>query len=273
MDEKILEKLAKIKAHADSAEKIGSTEEAQTFAEMLQRLLLKHNLDMSDIEFAKHEVDEPVEKFSIDWEQYGLKTKKQRIDWEERLASIVADAHFCRILVSEHSNRIWLVGRKSNAAVAEYLIVTLRRAAKKIAYLALAEYQRDLKNKSQCLICGLNKDHHVWESHEFQREKITDHHGFKASFLAAFVNRIAERLKETRESVVTSNCTALVRINKDEAAVRDFMSQNYIGHAKMIRSRSGSNSEGFLRGRQAADAVNLKGNAMNQGSEIKSIKS
>jgi len=259
--EKILDRLQKIKAHADSAEKIGSVEEAQAFAEMLQRLLLKHNLEMTDLEFEAHEKDEPIDRFTINWEDHGLKTKKCRIEWEERLASIVARANLCRILVHVDSNRITLVGRKSDIQVAEYLIVTLRRSAKKISFNALNEFIRENKKNALCEICYKTKDLHVFESHDFLRTPIVGHEGFRASFMTAFVSRIQERLEETKK-VVTSSSTALVRINRAEANLMEFMNQFGRAKGKALGSVNGnSNAEGWRRGRAAADSVNIKGNA------------
>ena len=60
--EKILEKLGKIKAMADSAKEIGNEAEAQAFAAMLQNLLLKHKLDMTDVQYGVHLQEEPVEQ-------------------------------------------------------------------------------------------------------------------------------------------------------------------------------------------------------------------
>jgi hypothetical protein len=52
--EKILDKLGKIKAHMESAQEIGNEAEAQAFAAMLQSLLLKHKLEMTDIQYTNH---------------------------------------------------------------------------------------------------------------------------------------------------------------------------------------------------------------------------
>lgn len=43
-------------AHAESAEKIGNEEEAQAFAAMLQKLLLKHKLSMTEVEVAAEDL-------------------------------------------------------------------------------------------------------------------------------------------------------------------------------------------------------------------------
>ena len=123
--EKILEKLQKIKAHAESAEKIGSQAEAEAFAAMFQQLLLKHKISATEVEVEQLERDEPVDKFQVDWQD--IRVRSTRIAWIERLAGIVARAYFCRILVHPRSSNITIVGRKSDAAIAEYMLVTLVR--------------------------------------------------------------------------------------------------------------------------------------------------
>ena len=125
-----IDKLRKIKAHSESAEKIGSMEEAETFAAMFQQLLLKHKLEATDLEFEEEEKDEPIIEHVVEWQeiQFGHK----RVGWVERLASIVAEAHFCRILVRSGSSRITLVGRQSDMEIAEFMLVTLVRIADKL---------------------------------------------------------------------------------------------------------------------------------------------
>ena len=59
-DGKILEKLGKIKNHMESAKEIGNEAEAQAFAAMLQTLLLKHKLSLTDVEYASEMKDEPI---------------------------------------------------------------------------------------------------------------------------------------------------------------------------------------------------------------------
>ena len=226
--EKILDKLIKIKAHAESAAKIGSEAEAEAFAAMLQQLLLRHKIDMTDLEIEKEEAEEPVDKYTIDWQD--VKVRGARIAWIERLAGIVARAYFCRILVHPNSSRITLVGRKSDAAVAEFMIVTLVRAAEQ---LARKEYGK-----------------------VFRMDKYAAR-GFMPSFLKSFTVRIAERIEDERRTASTSTSTALVRINRAESAVTDFMKQ-FTKKAAMVRgSRDDGNAEGYRRGRAMADAINL----------------
>ena len=55
-NEKILDKLGKIKAHMESAAEIGNVAEAQVFGVMLQNLLAKHKLEMTDITYNCHKL-------------------------------------------------------------------------------------------------------------------------------------------------------------------------------------------------------------------------
>ncbi len=115
MTEKIIDKIRKLHAHAQSAEKIGSEAEAQAFAQMVNQLLNKHRLELTDIQFEERRKNEPVEQAEINFREHGdtfrgkkveWKQKKVRVEWIERLAGIVARAHSCEILVVERSNRL-----------------------------------------------------------------------------------------------------------------------------------------------------------------------
>jgi hypothetical protein len=241
--EKLLDKLQKIKAHQESAAAIGSEAEAQAFAEMLQRLLMKHKLSMTDLEFERYEKEEPVETRVVDTSKFpeGAEFDSKvpnttRVEWIETLASIVAKSHSCRILVHNKSDKITLVGRDSDIAVAEYMVVVLTRTVRKITWAACKQYKA--------------------EGHRGR-----DFVDFKNSFQIAFVRRIAERYEAELKTQEGSSSTALVRIKKSEKAVVDFLKQNS-RPASMVRSRDRGHSEGYKRGRDAAEGINLKSNGV-----------
>jgi hypothetical protein len=247
--EKVIDKLRKLKAHADSAEKIGSQAEAEAFAEMMQRLLLKHKLEMTDIEFDKMEVEEPVDAHHIDYRKYegaekdGIRFKKVRVAWVEWLARIVAKAHFCRIMVHQRSNVISLIGRRSDAEVAEFMIVTLQRLVFRMAIRARLDYMKDCKRTGEVPNCD----------------------GFKASWTRAFIGRLSERYEAERQTQAHSSSTALIRFNRSEHAVADWMKENTKKAAVIHGSRMDGNAEGDRRGRAAADSVSLKANVVKEG--------
>lgn len=237
--EKLLEKLRKIKAMADGAKAIGSEAEAEAFADLLQKMLLDHKLEMTDIEFEQMEKEEPVTRRPIRYPE-DLKDKRSRVAWRETLTSVVARAHFCRILVHPGSSRCTLVGRPDDIEVAEYMVVTLMSFVRSFSKKEEARYKREVGSERA--------------------------RGFRDSWLNAFINRLSTRYEEERRARTSSpnQSTALVRINRSEIAVQDYMKQfRKVGHVSI--NNGPYHAEGAARGRAAADAVNLRANAMKDG--------
>jgi hypothetical protein len=249
--EDVIEKLQKLKAHADSAEDIGNEEEAQAFAAMFQRLLLKHKLNMTDIEMQRHETEEPVEERYIDFGD-EVQRKQHRIGWQAILADVVARAYFCRILCMSRSNRLILVGRKSDSEIAEYVIVTLLAAAIRLSKSAKHEYVKKTYGRA--------------------RGSFPELKGFRTSWLNGFVSRLRERLdEELNQEVASSNSsTALMRINRASDAVDKYM-YRYGTKSWAIR-QSRHNASGYNEGRRAADKVDIRGRAMNGDREPKQLR-
>ena len=240
--ERLLDKLAKIKAHAESAEKIGNEEEAHAFATMLQKMLHQNKLEMTDIKFAELDTDEPVKRHRIDYASYpDIELKNARSQWMEQLASIIARAHFCRILVHPGSSRITLVGRKSDAAVAEYMFVTLIRATKRLATTAHGKFYREV----------LKRDGHAGAAS-----------GYKASYTKAFINRLAQRYQEEQNRTTEASSMALVRIRKSDKAVSDFMDELNCSSAAALSRNLRFNNDGARAGRAAADNIELRSNGI-----------
>ena len=247
--EKIIDKLRKIMAHAESAAKIGNAEEATAFAEMFQKLLAKHKLEMTDVEWNKMEEDEPVLEQYVNYKRWDetFQARRTRVAWSERLSSIIAVAHYCQIVVLQGSNQLKLVGRKTDVAMAEFLIVTMQRLVEKIS-LREAHAHR--------LACRKSATHYAPR--------------FRESFIQGFVTRLAERFDEAKRAQEGSSSTALVRVNKAALAVKNFIDakMNNGGYktAAIVRGGRGYSPEGRERGRKAADEINLKPNVVNSGS-------
>lgn len=241
MDAKILEKIAKLKAHAESAKNIGSEAEAEAFATMMQTLLIKHKLSLTDLEYANYEKDDPVGTHRIDYTKYPeFKVKHSRVAWAESLASIVAEAHFCKILVAPRSNKLWLVGREQDAQIAEYMIMTLTRNVEKIADKAYVKYFYACRDQG----------------------RVEDARGYRASFLKGFVSRLRVRYQEELKREESTTSTALIRLTGAMTVVNEFIKKNYTQSASAVRGREGYNGDGYRDGRAAADKVNLKPNAV-----------
>jgi len=174
---RILARLAKIKALQAGAQ---TEAEAQTAARLLQELLIKHHLEMSDIEAVELDRTEPVEKEYLDGSEFGFRVQR-RVAWMESLAGVVAKAHFCDNMVVSGSNTVVFVGRKSDRDVAKRIFIYLVSAARELADREAAEYKRTFESK------------YGWDK--------PDTTGFKTSFFTGFVNKIAERYTIQRNEI------------------------------------------------------------------------
>lgn len=242
--EKIIDKLKKVKAMADGAKAIGNEHEAQAFAEMFEKLLTHHKLNLSDIDFEQLEQEEPVQDNYIDFTKHpDFKVKKAPVQWQSILAQIVAKAHYCDIVRFTGTNKFYIVGRKSDAEVAEYAIITLIRAAAKIAQVEHGKFYRKCFNEGRLHLAA----------------------GYRDAFLAAFINRLKERYDALKAQHSGETSTALVRIDRERKAVQDYMkAQREAGETRALisRKRWTDNAEGRRRGREMADSVNLGGKAI-----------
>lgn len=258
--DKVLDKLAKLKAHAESAEKIGNAAEAEAFAGMINRMLLQHELSIEDIPMKAE--DDPILEHLVDPRKHGLKFSKSRQGWQETLAGIVARAHLCRIVVHPGTNYITLVGTKTHAAFAEHAYGVLAGAADRMSIKARDEYWR------------LHRDEPDFKSGNY-----------RAAWLTGFITRIRERFDEAKRAEVSSanriaqtagvECTALIRLSGALARVDAFIAskneaKEYGGKASRVKLGMGI-SKGFADGRKAADAMNLGQKAVQGGAATKKL--
>lgn len=257
--ERALDKIRKIKRQMEGAKTEG---EAQQFAAMMQRMMLNHNIDMTDIEVEKMETDEPVSEHWFNPEGPTAKTKRVRSYWMEDLAAIVARAHFCDIAVNEKSNNIMLIGRKSNIEVAEFMVVTLARLVHK---MALREWWKEWRKRGG------------EDSHEENRRVRGELLGFRPTYVKSFTRRLAERYAEERRKAEQGTTgTGLMRINRAEAATKAFMHDKFKDSkpAKEItKFKDTTHAAGWRAGRDAADAIDLgAGGKAVKGSEPQGLK-
>ena len=236
---KITETIKKIQAHAESAKQIGNAEEAATFAAMVQKLLRQHQLSMTDIQFEEARKTETIDRSRVDWKEFDVRNR--RVQWIERLAHLVTEAYSCKFLVIPGTSHIVLVGTESNRNIAEYVLVTLVRAADRLAQKAYDAYYYECKAEQRQLTPG-----------------------YKMSFLVAFINRIDQRFREADQSLRSNpeGCTALVRINTARKDVSDFLASMNPSKASALAAVSASNRRGLEEGRKAADGLDLKGKAV-----------
>lgn len=260
---KVLRKLVKMREQRDGEAKIGNTAAAEAFATAINRMLIEHELNPSDIDYARAADNDPIVEIIVNRAQYNIEPVKRRVAWQETLARVVASGHLCSFLVRPGTNHIIFVGTKSHATVAEYVYGTLVRAAAEIAHKEYCDYWwecRDVKGNSKLAS------------------------GFKASWLTAFIKRIDERFEEARKAAVAEHVTnipgsesvALIRLNGALVKVTKYIDDKFSGKKRSASSLTSSyrqNAEGKARGRAAADRMVIGRRGVAGGSGPKGLLS
>jgi hypothetical protein len=133
--ESIIEKVQKLLELQKGAEAIGSLEEAANAAEKVQRLLLKHNLEMSEI--AAHDPEKEQKMGRARYEE--IYAKKNEGQWIYRLYSVLAGHNLCYIVYTrfrdDHGKPnkfVNLIGTKENVQVVRFLADQLELRLRKL---------------------------------------------------------------------------------------------------------------------------------------------
>ena len=201
--EKLVDRIKKMHAKAESAKQLGNEAEAFAFASAVQKLLLKHNLEMTDIEAALEAQHDPVQGHYFHPQAFGLPFKKSRVLWSELLGHVIADAHMCGILPVHRSNTFMIIGTRSNRQACEFMTVFLTR-------YAIEHSEKDyVRYFYQCKADG----------------DVTMARGYKSGWLMGFVARLAERYKQDKAQIIKEvelvNPFALVRLKDQMVKVQE----------------------------------------------------
>lgn len=238
----VLRRIQKLHAMAQSAKQLGNIAEAAAFAGKVEAMLTEHKLSLSEIEMVAQEREDPIGEEDVlpDGGRHG-RPKGGRQRWQQDLATVVARAHYCSILVYRGSNLIGLVGRTSDRAVASYMITSLTLLA---AQQSLTE-----------LRCARNA--------AYASPNPLAARGYRAAWLRGFVLAITERYvaqqteREQPQGLAPKGSTALVRLTQAHAVVDQYVQQHYKKSAAPIRGQRLRNADGFAAGLAAGHRANL----------------
>jgi len=241
--EKVLEKLRKLNAMAESAAELGSEHEAQAFAQKVQELLSAYKLSQADIAGGDRKVEEPINVTYIRWQDIGENPRKVRVAWTERLAYLVAQAYYCDFIVSGWGGNIgMLVGAETDRRIAAYMYTTLGRFLKKLVEIEYAKKWRECTALGDVTLCR----------------------GFKAGFTYGFLVRLKERFdEEVRPKTPTSQSLAIVHVRADALKrVKEWVADNM--ETKPVRGTQldDGSRDGRERGKKAADDLDLSKKAI-----------
>lgn len=136
---KILEKIRKLLALKESAEKIGSEGEAYAAARGVHRLLTEYNLSMADVLGSEGEDKGPKIE-----ESDGISYKSHFGLWKQQLMGVICKYNYCKCVCSSASKRVYAVGTEANVAVCiwlfEYLVSAFVGLAKQNFRIFLNRY-------------------------------------------------------------------------------------------------------------------------------------
>lgn len=247
--EKLVDRIKKMHAKAESAKALGNEAEAFAFASAVSKLLLKHNLEMTDVQAAAAEKEDPVKAHYFDPRTFGLPRKKRREHWSELLARIVADAHMCGILPVNKSNMIMLIGTRSNRQACEFMLVFLTRYAVEHSEKDYVRYFYECRDQGD----------------------VTKARGYKAGWLLGFVTRLAMRYKADKQEVIKEvqqvNPHALVRLKHQLVKIQevtDILSDRIAPTPRGRDLDKDGSGRGIADGMDHGDRVQLKGAGLHQ---------
>jgi hypothetical protein len=237
--ETVLERIRKNLRMAESAEKLGNQHEAEAFAAMAQKMMLVHQVEMSDLEVANQDRNDPLgtEYFNIataaGWRPFRQKKREQ---WLMTLVSAVCDAHTCKFWYVPNTKTIRIIGRGANRDAVKYVLTVLARESDKMA----DRHERVSRNEARK--GGLPMPVEP-----------------KRAFLFGFADAIQDRLYQERERFkkeYRSAGTALVRIDTEAAAVTEFAAK-LGGKAGSGLQRKVIDRASYAAGERAGKSANL----------------
>ena len=245
VDQDVLDKLAKLKAKADSCKKMGSENEAMAFAKKLRELLVHHDIQMHELENATgNKIDDDIIERTICWD--GFRRKQGRRKWTEVLGVVVCQTYDCKIVVKGHSDALIFIGQSSNVALAEFTIITIRRMAELVCHKRWLRYRDRKVNRNQFHAAGGE---------------------WKNGFLHAMLTRLHTRLKEMKrgqeETLAATNPGAMVWVGNKLAATQSFGDKKYPNKARQ-QEWGAASAEGMASGRRFADKLDLETKAMGE---------
>lgn len=244
--EKVIDRIRKLLAHADSAKALGSAEEAATFAAKASELLMQHKLDISELEMQEEMDEEIVDEYFdvvaagqlLDVDRRPMSSKK-RSAWLQALANQLARAHFCRVLYIKNSKILRIVGKKSDREIVLYLFTVLAREGSRLG----REHYHMLKRRAYATGGQSHRDAHN-------------------AFLLGFVVGIAEQLKAMRDRIEHKGGQfALVRFGEAERVIEQYMEsiRNSLSKKKAPLKLSTYNADAFRVGREAGRKTQMPG--------------
>lgn len=137
---KVIERIKKLHAMAESAREVGNLAEAEAFMEGVAKTLAKHNMEQSVLSMDIRELTDPLSSTGCAGATERGSDKPQ--EWCMDLAGSVAYAHFSVMHYSVASSYVFFYGRQTNIDTARSMYTYLRDMAEREGMKAWRKQRR-----------------------------------------------------------------------------------------------------------------------------------
>lgn len=201
----------------DGALEVGSLEEAANAAEKAQRLLIKHNLSMLDIEVKEDKPFDKEEHLASDF-----KYNPREGTWIKSLLSGIAVNNLCKVITMTMRGEVYsfqIIGSPENIELVTWLGSSLVAQARQL-------------EKSN------------WKSYQGYEKRGT----FRRGFFQGFQVAIYSRLQETHRTMAEENQKVTALVVQNTEALERFVKEEFTGLKYKKPSRGTSSNDGFSNG-------------------------
>lgn len=286
VDNKLIEKLQKLKAKQESVKEMGNLAEAEVFATKISELLMKHNLELADLD-----TDDEPEVDSFAYDPSDLKAEKNHGRWTTSLITILAEYNLCRAVFTSNKSskvyRITLVGRPENVEVVRYLYKTLYNELTQLGKKAFKAKVDDIRDRLTIDAPDANtagvlfnrilsqnnfpklqylkevqqtKDGRWTIAKPWKNKLMPTRARFLTSFYVGAIRGINDKLESQRtnfERAYGDQMTALVL--KNDAEVDDFMNEQFGDIGEMKSKKKNLDPAAYKAGMEAGSNMNVGG--------------
>jgi hypothetical protein len=258
MANKILDKILKLLAHRDSAEKIGSKNEAEAFSAKIQQLIDEYNLSMTDIEIHAAE-NSPIAAEVVYREPTDIK------DWQAILLDTIARVNGC-FGVMNTAGFFFVVGRETDRKLAINFFKHFDQVCQRLAqefepesdgvmHVTMSDSRGYSTSTTTIWVPASILAFYGGPSEETQRR----------SYIYGIVNTICERLEETHAHDMRKvvNDTALVFLNKRSPEAEAWARKKGEIESRPIEQQVDERS--YLKGVEAAEDLALSQGELGAG--------
>ena len=233
---KIFDRIKKMIAHKESAEKIGSIHEAEVFAATIQKLLDQYNLSLGDIT-----VEERMEDFISEDMNHMIPSVGGNTQHD--IMRAIAKHNYCRVYLNKGRNGksygMTIVGSKENIEVCKYIYNSVKPVFMSI---------------------GKDKWKEARERGLFDKGLDT----YLRAFLVGCARGLDTKLQEEKNQNIKDEAQLYGLIKVNDAALQQFVDEKF-GKIKTVKGKGVSDGGAFHQGVKTGKNVRI-----NKGVEMKS---